>query len=77
VDNDIPTVSLGNLIGQQSGVTPNHTDHWNISSVRDRRRREDVDSKLGGVSRFTTVADVIDHFLGESQPSAVEIKSEH
>ena len=77
MDNDIPTVSLGNLIGQQSGVTPNHTDHWNISSVRDRRRREDVDSKLGGVSRITTVADVIDHFQGESQPSAVEIKSEH
>jgi sulfate permease, SulP family len=46
------------------------------SSVRDRLRREGVDSKLGGVNRFTTVADVIDHFLGESQPSAVEIKSE-
>jgi hypothetical protein len=45
--------------------------------VRDRLRREGVDSKLGGVNRFTTVADVIDHFLGESQPSAVEIKSEH
>ena len=75
MDNDIPTVSLGNLIGRQSGVTPNHIDHWNISSVRDRLRRERVD-KLGGVNRFTTVADVIDHFLGESQPSAVEIKSE-
>src|SRR6266496_2858532 len=46
------------------------------SSVRDRIRREGVDIKLGGVNRFTTVADVIDHFLGESQPSAVEIKSE-
>ena len=46
------------------------------SSVRDRLRREGVDSKLGGVNRFTTVADVIDHFLGESQPSAVESKSE-
>ena len=77
VDNAIPTVSLGNLIGRQSGVTPNHTDHWNISSVRDRLRREGVDSKLGGVNRFTTVADVIDHFLAESQHSAVEIKSEH
>src|SRR6478752_1660381 len=46
------------------------------SSVRDRIRREHVDSKLGGIDRFTTVADVIDHFLGESQPSAVESKSE-
>jgi SulP family sulfate permease len=46
------------------------------SSVRDRLRREDVDIKLGGVNRFTTVADVIDHFLGESQPSAARIKSE-
>jgi high affinity sulfate transporter 1 len=46
------------------------------SSVRDRLRREGVDSKLGGVNRFTTVADVIDHFLGESQPSAARIKSE-
>jgi high affinity sulfate transporter 1 len=32
------------------------------SSVRDRLRHEGVDSKLGGVNRFTTVADVIDHF---------------
>jgi len=44
------------------------------SSVRDRLRREGVDGKLGGVNRFTTVADVIDHFLGESAPSAVGIK---
>jgi sulfate permease, SulP family len=46
------------------------------SSVRDGLRREGVDIKLGGVNRFTTVADVIDHFLGESQPSAARIKSE-
>ena len=45
------------------------------SSVRDRLRREGVDSKLGGVNRFTTVADVIDHFLSESLPSATAIKS--
>jgi hypothetical protein len=45
------------------------------SSVRDRLRREGVDSKLGGVNRFTSVADVIDHFLGEPAPSAVAIKS--
>ena len=46
------------------------------SSVRDRLRREAVDAKLGGVNRFTTVADVIDHFMGESEPSAAGIKSE-
>ena len=40
------------------------------SSVRDRFRHESVDSKLGGVNRFTSVADVIDHFLDESEPSA-------
>ncbi len=45
------------------------------SSVRDRLRREGVDGKLGGVNRFMTVADVIDHFLGESEPSAAAIKS--
>jgi SulP family sulfate permease len=45
------------------------------SSVRDRLRHEGLDSKLGGVNRFTTVADVIDHFLSESAPSAVTIKT--
>jgi sulfate permease, SulP family len=45
------------------------------SSVRDRLRREGVDIKLGGIDRFTTVADVIDHFLAESEPSAPAIKS--
>jgi high affinity sulfate transporter 1 len=45
------------------------------SSVRDRLRHESVDGKLGGVNRFTTVADVIDHFLGEAEPSATAIKS--
>src|SRR5262249_213442 len=45
------------------------------SSVRDRLRHEGVDGKLGGVNCFTTVADVIDHFLGKSEPSAAAIKS--
>jgi SulP family sulfate permease len=45
------------------------------SSVRDRLRREHVDSKLGGIDRFTTVADLIDHFLGEPSHSVVAIKS--
>jgi hypothetical protein len=43
--------------------------------VRDRLRREGVDIKLGGISRFTTVADVIDHFLSESALSAAPIIS--
>ena len=46
------------------------------SSVRDRFRHESVDSKLGGVNRFTSVADVIDHFLDESELSADAVKSE-
>jgi len=29
---------------------------------------------LGGVNRFTTVADVIDHFLGVSAASAAVVK---
>ena len=45
------------------------------SSVRDRLRHEGVDSKLGGVNRFTAVADVIDHFLSESPTSARVVKS--
>jgi MFS superfamily sulfate permease-like transporter len=45
------------------------------SSVRDRLRREGVDGKLGGIDRFTTVADLIDHFLGEPSRSVVAIKS--
>ena len=31
------------------------------SSVRDRLRQEGVDNKLGGVNRFSTVADVVDN----------------
>jgi MFS superfamily sulfate permease-like transporter len=45
------------------------------SSVRDRLRREGVDSDLGGINRFTSVADVIDHFLGESDPAAAATES--
>jgi hypothetical protein len=39
------------------------------SSVRDRLRREGIDIKFGGINRFTTVADVIDHFLGKPAPT--------
>src|SRR6476660_3254615 len=42
------------------------------SSVRDRLRHEGVDSKLGGVNRFATVADVIDHFQRERNASPLQ-----
>ena len=35
------------------------------SSVRDRLRHEGVDGKLGGVNRFTSIADLVDHFQRE------------
>jgi MFS superfamily sulfate permease-like transporter len=37
------------------------------SSVRDRLRHEGVDGKLGGINRFTSVADVLDHFLADTE----------
>ena len=39
------------------------------SSVRDRLRHQGVDGKLGGVNRFATVADVIDHFQRQRNTS--------
>ncbi len=33
------------------------------SSVRDRLRNDGVDGKLGGVNRFTTMADAIDNLV--------------
>jgi MFS superfamily sulfate permease-like transporter len=38
------------------------------SSVRDRLRNEGVDERLGGVNRFTSVADVIDEFQTNEKP---------
>ena len=32
------------------------------SSVRDRLRAEGVEARLGGINRFTTVADAVDNF---------------
>jgi MFS superfamily sulfate permease-like transporter len=46
------------------------------SSVRDRLRLEEVDRKLGGVNRFTTVADVIEHFQAEKGRSSLDFKIE-
>jgi len=45
------------------------------SSVRDRLRRAGVDGKLGGINRFTAVADVIEHFQAELGRSANEFNS--
>jgi hypothetical protein len=47
------------------------------SSVRDRLRHEGVDSKLGGVNRLTTVADVIDHFQRERNASLLQPNEPH
>ena len=47
------------------------------SSVRDRLRHEGVDSKLGGVNRFATVADVIDHFQRERNASPLQPSEPH
>src|SRR5947208_9364383 len=47
------------------------------SSVRDRLRHEGVDGKLGGVNRFTTVADVIDHFQRERNASPLQPNEPH
>ena len=33
------------------------------SSVREQLRNEGVDTKLGGINRFTSVADAVDTFL--------------
>src|SRR5438874_20278 len=47
------------------------------SSVRDRLRHEGVDSKLGGVNRFTTVADVIEYFQRERNASPLQPNEPH
>jgi high affinity sulfate transporter 1 len=47
------------------------------SSVRDRLRREGVAAKFGGVNRFTTVADVIDHFQREHNASLLQPNEPH
>jgi SulP family sulfate permease len=47
------------------------------SSVRDRLRHEGVDNKLGGVNRFTTVADMIDHFQRERNASPLQPNEPH
>jgi high affinity sulfate transporter 1 len=38
------------------------------SSVRDRLRNEGVDDELGGINRFTSVADALEHLLSPPSP---------
>jgi MFS superfamily sulfate permease-like transporter len=40
------------------------------SSVRERLRNEGLDARLGGIDRFTSVADVVDSFLKTREPTA-------
>jgi high affinity sulfate transporter 1 len=47
------------------------------SLVRDRLRHEGIDAKLGGVNRFTTVADVIDHFQHHHNASLLQPDEPH
>jgi high affinity sulfate transporter 1 len=39
------------------------------SSVRDRLRNEGLDAKLGGIDRFTTVADIVDNTPANAAPA--------
>lgn len=41
------------------------------SSVHDRLRHEGVDGKLGGINRFISVCDVIDHVLAAGIKSSL------
>ena len=45
--------------------------------LRDRLRHEGVDNKLGGVNRFTTVADVIEYFQRERNASPLQPNEPH
>src|SRR5262249_42520860 len=47
------------------------------SSVRDRLRHEGIDTKLGGINRFTTVADVIDHFQRDNHAPPLQPNEPH
>jgi len=55
--------SLSDELAKQN-VTLRVTDAR--AAVRDLLRAEGVDEKVGGINRFASVADVVDHFLGES-----------
>src|SRR5262249_9256571 len=47
------------------------------SSVRDRLRHEGLDLKLGHIDRFTTIADVIDHFQRDNNAASLRPNEPH
>jgi high affinity sulfate transporter 1 len=68
------------LAGMAEELTAKHIRFQTVearSSVRDRLRHEGVDSKLGGVNRFATVADVIDNFQRERNASPLQPNEPH
>ena len=68
------------LAGMAEELTAKHIRFQTVearSSVRDRLRHEGVDSKLGGVNRFATVADVIDNFQRERNASPLQHNEPH
>ena len=68
------------LAGMADELTAEHIRFQAVeprSSVRDRLRHEGVDSKLGSVNRFTTVADAIDHFQREHNISPLPPNEPH
>jgi len=68
------------LAGMADELTAKHIRFQAIearSSVRDRLRHEGVDRKLGGVNRFTTVADAIDYFQREHDTSRLQHNEPH
>ncbi len=54
---------LGELTGELTKAGVRFQAVEARSSVRDRLRNEGVDEKLGGINRFTSVADAVDSFL--------------
>jgi MFS superfamily sulfate permease-like transporter len=68
------------LAGMAEELTAKHIRFQTVearSSVRDRLRHEGVDSKLGGVNRFATVADVTDNFQRERNASPLQHNEPH
>ena len=54
--------TLGNLADELTAAGIQFQAVEARSGVRDRLRAEDLDVKLGGINRFTTVADAVEHF---------------
>ena len=55
--------TLGNLADELTAAGIRVQVVETRSAVRERLRREGLDERLGGVDRFTSVADVVDNFL--------------